>query len=210
MRHVVAALPRQASARRKVPERRVRGPRQRAVDPTLARIVRRDRERPVAVVPVEEAKVARRRARRARGVGPVVALRVDDQAEAPRRRGAELPEAELAESSARTSLHPLLEADRTRVRTDDSAPRSWPRSSAARLHVPIPDSFWGGRGPARHGEGVQVGAHQRLRPRQPARPDQPKPARFKCRGIIWPNRPRPGGFGPGERTMRKKGVVKGR
>ena len=116
MRHVVAALPRQASARRKVPERRVRGARQGAVDPTLARIVRRDRERPVAVVPVEEAKVARRRTRRARGVGPVVALRVDDQAEAPRRRGAELPEAELAESAARLRLEPTFDRREQRQR----------------------------------------------------------------------------------------------
>src|SRR5580765_4851458 len=62
-----------------------------AVDPVLARVVRGERERPLAVAGAQVAEIARRGLGGALGMDAVVALTIDDEAPAACRLSAELP-----------------------------------------------------------------------------------------------------------------------
>src|SRR5205823_2666991 len=140
-RYVVLALPRQAPARRELPERRVRLPRERPVDAAFARVVGGERQRPVAEAGVEEAQVADGCTRRTRGVGSVVALRVDDEAEAPRGGRTQLPEPELAVPAARARLEAALDRgeqgqSRGQARVHDQLAELWQVGGAPRHGLP--------------------------------------------------------------------------
>src|SRR5207244_2604748 len=106
-----------------------------------ARGVGGERRRPVAVAGVEEAQVAGGCMRRTREVNSVVALRVDDEAEAPRGGRTQLPEPDLAEPAARARLEAALDRGEQgqsgrQARVHDQLAELWRVAGAARHGLP--------------------------------------------------------------------------
>ena len=71
-----------------------------AIDASLPCVVGGERQRPLAIAPVQVGEVARRRAGRSLGIEPIVAPAVDHEPEAASGRAAKLPETTLAGAAA--------------------------------------------------------------------------------------------------------------